>query len=42
VLLDAGNVVMDVSTDPPTLVLIGGTHQQLTGDVAALCEYFAA
>jgi hypothetical protein len=37
----AGDVVMDVSTDPPTVVHEGGPHQQLSGDVAALCGYFA-
>jgi hypothetical protein len=41
VLLDAGDIVMDVSTDPPTVVHEGGPHQQLSGDVAALCGYFA-
>ena len=42
VLLDAGNIVMDVSTDPPTVLHVGGPHQQFLGDVAALCDYFAA
>jgi hypothetical protein len=41
VLLDAGDIVMDVSTDPPTVVHEGGPHQQFSGDVAALCGYFA-
>ena len=41
-LLDAGNVVMDVSTDPPTVLHLGGPHQQFSGDVAALCGYFAS
>jgi hypothetical protein len=40
-LLDAGKVVVDLSTDPPTFTVIG-PHQQFTGDVAALCAYFAA
>ena len=39
-LLDAGNVVIDLSTDPPT-ILFSGPHQQLSGDVAGLCEYLA-
>jgi hypothetical protein len=42
VLLDAGNIVMDVSTEPPTVLRVGGPHQQFTGDVAALCDYLAA
>ena len=42
VLLDAGNIVMDVSTDPPTVLRVGGPHQQFSGDVGALCEYLAA
>jgi hypothetical protein len=41
VLLDAGNIVMDVTTDPPTVLHLGGPHQQFSGDVAALCGYFA-
>jgi hypothetical protein len=40
-LLDAGDVVIDVSTDPPTVVHVGGPHQQFSGDVAALCGYLA-
>ena len=40
-LLDAGKVVIDLSTNPPTFT-IAGPHQQFTGDVAALCAYFAA
>lgn len=39
VLLDAGDIVMDVSTDPPTVVHSGGPHQQFSGDVGALCSY---
>ena len=42
VLLDAGNIVMDVSTDPPTVLHVGGPHQQFSGDVDALCAYFAS
>jgi hypothetical protein len=42
VLLDAGDLVLDVSTDPPTVVHVGGPHQQFSGDVAALCAYLAA
>ena len=42
VLLDAGNIVLDVTTDPPTVLHVGGPHQQFSGDVAALCSYFAA
>jgi hypothetical protein len=41
-LLDAGNIVLDLSTDPPTVLQIGGPHQQFFGDVAGLCQYFAA
>jgi hypothetical protein len=40
-LLDAGNIVIDVSTDPPTVQHLGGPHQQFDGDVAALCAYLA-
>jgi hypothetical protein len=32
-LLDAGNIVMDFSTDPPTILHLGGPHQQFFGDV---------
>lgn len=42
VLLDAGNIVMDVSTDPPTVLHLGGPHQQFSGDVGALCAYFGS
>jgi hypothetical protein len=38
-LLDAGDIVLDVSTDPPTVVHSGGPHQQFSGDVGALCSY---
>ena len=41
VLLDAGDLVLDVSTNPATVVHMGGPHQQLSGDVAALCSYLA-
>lgn len=40
ILLDAGKVVIDLSTDPPTFS-IAGPHQQLLGDVAGLCGYLA-
>ncbi len=40
-LLDAGNIVFDFSTDPPTVLHVGGPHQQFSGDVAGLCDYFA-
>lgn len=39
-LLDAGNVVIDLSTDPPT-IRFSGPHQQLSGDVAGFCDYLA-
>lgn len=42
VLLDAGNIVMDVATDPPTILRVGGPHQQFSGEVTALCEYLSA
>lgn len=42
VLLDAGDLVLDVSTDPPTVLHVGGPHQQFSGDVDALCGYFAS
>jgi hypothetical protein len=40
VLLDAGNVVFDDSTG--SIVRLAGPHQQLMGDVGALCSYLAA
>jgi hypothetical protein len=40
-LLDAGNIIMDFSTDPPTVLHVGGPHQQFSGDVTALCAYLA-
>jgi len=40
-LLDAGNVVFDFSTDPVTVLHVGGPHQQFSGDVAGLCGYLA-
>lgn len=40
-LLDAGNIVMDFSTDPATVLHVGGPHQQFLGDVAGLCDYLA-
>jgi hypothetical protein len=40
VLLDAGNVVFDDSTG--SIVRVAGPHQQLMGDVGALCSYLAA
>src|SRR5262245_7907361 len=39
VLLDAGNVVFDDSTG--AIAHLAGPHQQLTGDVGALCDYLA-
>jgi hypothetical protein len=42
VLLDAGSIVIDVSTDPPTVLHAGGPHQQFSGDVGALCAYLAS
>jgi len=41
-LVDAGTIVMDVSTNPPTVLHIGGPHPQFFGDVAGLCAYLAA
>jgi hypothetical protein len=41
-LLDAGNIVIEVSTEPPTVLHVGGPHQQFSGDVAGLCSYLAA
>jgi hypothetical protein len=41
VLLDAGSIAMDFSTDPPTVLHVGGPHQQFFGDVAGLCSYLA-
>jgi hypothetical protein len=40
-LLDAGSIVIDVSTDPPAVLRVGGPHQQFFGDVAGLCSYLA-
>jgi hypothetical protein len=42
VLLDAGTITVDVSTNPPTVLHIGGPHQQFSGDLAALCTYLGA
>jgi hypothetical protein len=41
VLLDAGSIVFDFSSDPPTVLHVGGPHQQFSGDVAAFCSYLA-
>jgi len=41
VLLDAGELVLDVSTDPPTVLHVAGPHEQFSGDVDALCGYLA-
>jgi len=40
-LVDAGNIVVDNSTNPPTVLHIGGPHPQFFGEVAALCGYLA-
>jgi len=40
-LVDAGTIVVDNSTDPPTVLFIGGPHQEFSGDLAALCGYLA-
>ena len=40
-LVDSGSIVVDNSTDPPTVLHIGGPHPAFYGDVAALCDYFA-
>jgi hypothetical protein len=40
ILLDAGNVVFDLSTG--SVLHLAGPHQQLTGDVGGLCDYLAA
>ncbi len=42
VLLDAGNIAIDESSNPPTIVHLAGPHQQFTGDVDELCTYFGA
>lgn len=39
ILLDAGNVVYDLSTG--TVVHMAGPHEQLSGDVGELCAYLA-
>jgi UDP-N-acetylmuramyl tripeptide synthase len=41
ILLDAGNVVFDFSTDPLTVLHLAGPHQQFSGDVGGLCDYLA-
>jgi hypothetical protein len=41
-LLDVGNVIFDFSTQPLTVLRLAGPHQQFSGDVGALCAYFAA
>jgi hypothetical protein len=40
-LVDAGNLIYDTSTDPPTVIHIGGPHPAFFGDVAGLCDYLA-
>lgn len=42
ILLDAGNIVIDVSSDPPTVVRVAGPHEQFSGEVDELCNYLAA
>jgi hypothetical protein len=42
ILLDAGNIVFDFSTDPLTVLHLAGPHQQFSGDVGDLCAYLAA
>jgi hypothetical protein len=41
-LLDAGSIVLDISTEPPKVLRVAGPHQQFFGDVAALCNYLTA
>jgi hypothetical protein len=40
-LVDAGNIIFDFSTDPFTVIHIGGPHPAFFGDVAGLCDYLA-
>lgn len=40
-LVDAGNIVYDWSTSPPTVLRIGGPHPAFYGDVSGLCDYLA-
>jgi hypothetical protein len=40
-MLDAGNIIIDFSTEPWTVLHVGGPHQQFFGDVAGLCDYLA-
>ena len=42
ILLDAGNVAFDFSTDPLTVLHLAGPHQHFSGDVGELCGYLAA
>lgn len=45
-LLDAGSIVVDFSTNPVTVRHVGGPHQQFgaefLGNPAPLCDYFAS
>jgi hypothetical protein len=41
-LLDAGRIVLDISTEPPTGLRVAGPRQQFFGDVAVLCNYLTA
>jgi hypothetical protein len=41
ILLDAGDVAFDFSTDPLTVLHLAGPHQQFSGDVGELCGYLA-
>jgi hypothetical protein len=38
----AETLFLHSTTDPPTVQRAGGPHQQFSGDVGALCAYFAA
>ena len=40
-LLDAGNLIFDFSTDPPTVIFIGGPQPGFFGDIAGFCDYLA-
>jgi hypothetical protein len=41
-LVDAGSIVYDWSTSPPTVLHEGGPHPAFYGDVSGLCDYLAA
>ena len=40
-LIDAGSIIYDDSTTPPTVIHIGGPHPAFFGDFGPICDYLA-